>query len=153
MKRLNPETGKPFKVGYIKEDGLIFHGYVLSRMVDGMYAEHWLTPEARQRSVESKMRATVMRNRLNHKENKKFLNEYKVKMGCIDCGYKDNAVALDFDHVRGVKSFDISRRVNGSQHILVAEMSKCDIRCANCHRVITEQRRLHAKKTSTEATL
>jgi hypothetical protein len=52
---------------------------------------------------------------------------------CVDCGEADPRV-LEFDH-RGEKSFNISY---GLQHhawpLVLAEIEKCDVRCANCHR-------------------
>jgi hypothetical protein len=43
MKRLNPETGKPFKCGDVREDGKVFHSYFAKNKisVDGYYYEHW----------------------------------------------------------------------------------------------------------------
>jgi hypothetical protein len=45
MKRLNPETGKPFLRGFIRENGDIFYQY---RKVirNGYYIEYWLNPES-----------------------------------------------------------------------------------------------------------
>lgn len=62
--------------------------------------------------------------------------------GCVDCGEKDLRV-LDFDHVRGVKIDHIGRMVSGycSVSTLYAEIDKCEVRCANCHRRITSERK------------
>lgn len=44
MKRLNPNTGKPFKRGDQREDGLYFLGYTSSyTKKDGYFAEQWGT--------------------------------------------------------------------------------------------------------------
>lgn len=55
---------------------------------------------------------------------------------CIDCGEKD-PIVLEFDHRDpAMKVFSISRAIShgfGWSRAL-AEMEKCDIRCANCHR-------------------
>ena len=53
---------------------------------------------------------------------------------CVDCGETD-PVVLQFDHVRGEKSRDVmSMAGNGTPwHRIVAEIAKCDVRCANCH--------------------
>lgn len=59
---------------------------------------------------------------------------YKREHPCVDCGEVD-PIVLEFDHVRGIKKFDISKRDGGcSVSRLLAEIKKCDIRCANCHR-------------------
>jgi hypothetical protein len=47
MRRLNPETGKPFKVGDLREDGYIFKSYSPSKIKkDGFVHEDWRSPKA-----------------------------------------------------------------------------------------------------------
>lgn len=62
--------------------------------------------------------------------------------GCVDCGERDLRV-LQLDHVRGVKSFAISKAQHATKDIptFLAELDKCDVRCANCHQRVTYQRR------------
>lgn len=44
MKRLNPQTGKPFKRGDIKEDGKVFYGYNLKQPTKTkFFYEKWAT--------------------------------------------------------------------------------------------------------------
>jgi hypothetical protein len=75
-----------------------------------------------------------------------FVNSLKLEMGCVDCGYHQNPVVLEFDHRPGtVKMFDIGHGVGLSADRLLDEMAKCDVRCANCHRIKTHERR-EAKK-------
>lgn len=64
-----------------------------------------------------------------------FLLAYLASHPCVDCGEAD-IVVLDFDHVRGVKVMGIADLVAGvySFAALKAEVAKCDVRCANCHR-------------------
>ena len=55
---------------------------------------------------------------------------------CIDCGENDILV-LEFDHRdKKVKTGDINSiiRNSGSLEKLTEEISKCDVRCANCQR-------------------
>jgi len=65
----------------------------------------------------------------------------KLEAGCADCGYNKHPEALDFDHVRGEKSFAIATGRNYSLSRLLDEIDKCDVVCANCHRVRTADRR------------
>jgi hypothetical protein len=48
---------------------------------------------------------------------------------------------MDLDHVRGRKEFKVSEVVQKAYSIslerLQAEIAKCDVVCANCHRVRT----------------
>jgi hypothetical protein len=76
------------------------------------------------------------------KEKREILGQYKLKLGCIDCGYNKNPVALDFDHV-GEKLFGIAESVKSqSMETIMEEVLKCEVRCANCHRIKTQERRL-----------
>lgn len=73
-----------------------------------------------------------------------LVTEYLLKHPCVDCGIKDLLV-LDFDHIkeRGEKLFTIGyqkNRTTFSKQELFAEMSKCEVRCANCHRRKTVER-------------
>jgi len=72
---------------------------------------------------------------------RKFLGEYLLLHPCVDCGNGDLRV-LEFDHVRGVKLFSISDAVRRqlSQKKIEEEILKCDVRCANCHRIVTAER-------------
>lgn len=65
-----------------------------------------------------------------------------LKSGCVDCGFTDIR-ALQFDHVRGTKRDSISRMVRQgtSDALLRAEIAKCEVRCANCHMIVTVARR------------
>lgn len=68
------------------------------------------------------------------------INELK-RVPCADCGGRFNPWQMDFDHVRGVKEADIARLViTGSTAKLRAEMAKCEVVCANCHRQRTHER-------------
>ena len=66
-----------------------------------------------------------------------FLSRYKLAAGCIDCGYNAHACALDFDHVVGEKLFAVSSMRTTRLRNLIAEIDKCVVRCANCHRIKT----------------
>ena len=53
---------------------------------------------------------------------------------CVDCG-ESRPLRLEFDHVSGKKDFAISdgiRKGMAWEKILI-EISKCDVRCSNCH--------------------
>jgi hypothetical protein len=61
---------------------------------------------------------------------------------CSDCGGRFPRVCMDFDHVRGVKVQSISRMIHESYpwDAILEEIAKCDVVCANCHRVRTATR-------------
>ena len=69
-----------------------------------------------------------------------MLRIIKQEMGCIDCGYDANPVALEFDHVRGDKLFNLS--TGGAWRSITAvqtELEKCVVRCSNCHHIRSEK--------------
>ena len=66
----------------------------------------------------------------------------KKRVPCADCGVSFPYYVMDFDHVRGLKAFDIGaslRNKNFAQ--LKEEVEKCEVVCANCHRVREHKRR------------
>lgn len=60
---------------------------------------------------------------------------YLASHACVDCG-ESEPIVLDFDHVRGTKTGNVSDLVAGRATVaaITAEIAKCEIRCANCHR-------------------
>jgi len=89
------------------------------------------------------------RNIITRKRNRKHIANIKSQAQCVDCGEK-NPVVLDFDHVRGEKLGDVSNMVNQSYGIeaLEKEIEKCEIRCSNCHRIVTHNRRIEKKSNA-----
>ena len=64
---------------------------------------------------------------------------YKLLHPCMDCGISDPRV-LDFDHVRGDKLFQVQSGKYKVMSVILAEIEKCDVVCANCHRIRTQER-------------
>ena len=63
-------------------------------------------------------------------------------VACADCGGRFAQCAMDFDHRDPTtKVRAVTRMINGSTDRMLAEAAKCDIVCANCHRLRTFQRR------------
>lgn len=55
---------------------------------------------------------------------------------CADCGGRFHPQSMDLDHRDGLqKAFDVSRGKLFGIERLRAEIAKCDVVCANCHRV------------------
>src|SRR5258708_2421712 len=77
-----------------------------------------------------------------HKRNKeqtiirhKYIGDYLSTHSCVDCGEKDILV-LEFDHKdRKEKEIGISNTIRQGYSIkrLIKEISKCEVRCFNCH--------------------
>ncbi|MET0664959.1 MAG: hypothetical protein ABW008_05335, partial [Acidimicrobiales bacterium] len=72
-------------------------------------------------------------------ERARFLVGYFADHPCMDCGERDPLV-LEFDHLSD-KRFMIARGLRDkSWEALLAEMAKCEVVCANCHRRRTATR-------------
>jgi hypothetical protein len=67
----------------------------------------------------------------------------KKHYGCKDCGYSDHAQALQFDHIDDNKKASVSNLIRSdySWKTILEEINKCEIRCANCHAVMTANRK------------
>jgi hypothetical protein len=64
------------------------------------------------------------------------LREIKLDRGCDRCGYGDHPAALDFHHRDPAeKEFQIGGNQNLAWTRVLAEIAKCDVICANCHRI------------------
>lgn len=75
-----------------------------------------------------------------HVRVRQFVNEQKIGKPCIDCGNTFPPVAMDFDHRPGeVKIKDVAKIFTFAA--ATAEIAKCDLVCACCHRIRTWQRR------------
>lgn len=73
---------------------------------------------------------------LKMKRRREILDRYKIKKGCIDCGYNANPYALQWDHRDPLtKVCTPHRMASYSLKNIIAEARKCDIRCANCHSI------------------
>jgi hypothetical protein len=80
--------------------------------------------------------ARATRRKLSiHKEWREIVEATKAQP-CADCKKSYPTYVMDFDHVRGVKRFNIGhgRKLGLNIERLRDEIAKCDVVCANCHR-------------------
>ena len=68
--------------------------------------------------------------------NRAYVNDAKALVGCRRCGIKDHRV-LDFHHL-GDKDSAIAFAVQDGWSLkrIQAEIEKCVVLCANCHRIV-----------------
>jgi len=68
-------------------------------------------------------------------ENTEKLLEYLKYHPCVDCGESD-PVVLEFDHLkREDKEYQISAMMRDyTWGQILGEITKCEVRCANCHK-------------------
>ena len=96
--------------------------------------------ENNKEEINAKRRGGTEASRARGKQRTQALARIK-DVPCTDCGNTFPPCCMDFDHVRGKKTFAISLCGNRSWKRVLKEIKKCDIVCANCHRIRTAQRR------------
>jgi hypothetical protein len=75
-----------------------------------------------------------------------MLRLIQLAIGCVDCGVNGDWRILEWDHVpeRGDKVSSPSTLAKRSFAVLMTEVEKCDVVCANCHSIRTHERRQYA---------
>lgn len=69
-----------------------------------------------------------------------ILNLFKSTEPCVDCGKVYPWQCMEFDHCRGIKSRGVASLDSAGALLQQAEAEKCDLVCANCHRLRTYER-------------
>ena len=111
-------------------------------------------PDGRQARCRDCCKAWYAANSEGHKVNvaarnarlrtvaRQWVADYLLANPCVDCGEAD-VRCLDFDHRPGEeKAKEIAKLVMEAVSVrrIQAEIAKCDVRCANCHRQRTAER-------------
>jgi hypothetical protein len=94
------------------------------------------------RNKEKHVKQAMQRTQRVRAELRQWIRDYLTSHPCVDCGETDYLV-LEFDHVRGRKKAsvcDLIVRHGCGLKTLVAEIKKCEVRCANCHRRATAKK-------------
>ena len=102
------------------------------KLKDGTYGEHYRY--SRCKKCTSKIRNSSTDDKQN------FIKNLKEKTPCADCGKHYPYYVMQFDHLRD-KLFNIASNTGKYKNVLLAEIDKCEIVCANCHAVRTYNRR------------
>ena len=105
------------------------------------YARGYYDKTASKHRVVGDRPAYMRRLHVRHKE---WLVEAKARP-CADCGGSFAACCMEFDHVRGSKRHNLAEMSSWSRAAVLEEMLKCEVVCANCHRIRTERRRAARK--------
>lgn len=85
-------------------------------------------------------------NDKRHASFRQLLRELKA-VPCADCNGSFPSYVMDFDHVGDDKLINVSMAVKLGRRRLLAEVAKCEVVCANCHRQRTQDR-LMASRSS-----
>jgi pyruvate-formate lyase-activating enzyme len=94
-----------------------------------------------ERARRLKARVYAARRRVRHRE---WMLNQKLDNPCADCGEictRYNYPAFHWDHLpEFVKQFQISDSYRYPIAKILAEIAKCQLRCANCHAIMTYER-------------
>jgi hypothetical protein len=83
----------------------------------------------------------IERQRARWRANAALLDQLR-DVPCTDCGGRYPPCAMDFDHPDPAGKVEgVTRLISKGTHRMLAEVAKCDIVCANCHRSRTRRRR------------
>ncbi len=89
----------------------------------------------------------IEKNYRRREELRKYVRDLKMSTACKDCGESYPYYVMDFDHLEN-KEFSISRLVYANNKTkLRFELEKCEIVCANCHRIRTYERLVRARSS------
>lgn len=118
-----------FSVNKSKKDGLNYR----CKVCQNKYFKEYY-----KKNKKKHLKAVRKRNKRVEKELKSFIDSLKQKP-CLDCGVQYPPCVMDFDHVTGTKKFAIAMaaRLGASKKKVLKEIQKCELVCANCHRIRT----------------
>lgn len=126
--RAEPEVS--FGIHRSRKSGLQSYCRECKKHVNSLhYSENKSYYQLKARSWERKQRLQI----------NKFLLLLK-SAPCTDCNQHFPPMAMDFDHIRGEKKFNISEAWKRNFDLVKEELAKCELVCSNCHRVRTASR-------------
>lgn len=91
--------------------------------------------------LEEHRKAIKVRQARVKQESRKFIFDFLRTHPCVDCGIADVRV-LEFDHVSGTKVKGVGSMISFGYSLpkIEEEIAKCEVRCRNCHIIVTYQR-------------
>jgi hypothetical protein len=96
-------------------------------------------PGAEEARIKERERS-VARIAQRRRNNAEWVRSFKIHHGCADCGYNTEPHLLQFDHLPGtVKTANVSALVSENRSLkkIQAEVAKCEVVCAACHKIRT----------------
>lgn len=82
----------------------------------------------------------IEKARRQDKKRRDFIRSLRERP-CADCGVQYPWYVMEFDHLpEFVKSASVTRLQKRSMKVLMEEVAKCEVVCANCHCVRTYNR-------------
>lgn len=98
---------------------------------------------ANRKSYEKNKTKVMARNKAVRQQQRAAILEHKHNTPCTDCKKIFHPYIMEFDHRDAdTKRFSIGRTGRRSNPTIQDELEKCDLVCANCHKLRTFKRRL-----------
>lgn len=116
------------------KDGLNGKCKSCKRAYDNLFHENRSKDKKDSKYIKQKARLDTIRE---------FLNVYLDNKVCNHCG-DNRKVVLEFHHIRN-KEFNLADSIRKSIPKIKKELEKCEILCANCHRIVTANERNYFK--------
>ena len=107
------------------------------------------------------MEISTLNNKQTIEFRKKWIDIYKVSVGCYLCGYNRNPASLCFDHLPDFEKAEVTKNgcskrscaggmfmLYGKKYdveILIREIKKCRVLCHNCHMECTHKKGIGTK--------
>lgn len=98
--------------------------------------------EVRLAQASQQGRKYTKRDSYTKRQKMDMIRSMKESTPCADCGQKFPAYVMDFDHRPGVvkvAGIATMARMTFTWQDILTEISKCDLVCANCHRIRTHE--------------
>ncbi len=133
-----------FSVGYRRKDGSVNHRSWCKLCVNKFSHKNYMknSPQVKKRYTGDFDMGHYGKQR--YIEFREWIDKLRSEP-CTDCKKKYPAVCMDWDHVRGTKVKAICQMWSMTREKVVEELAKCELVCANCHRIRTYTRR-HAER-------
>ena len=96
----------------------------------------WECKKCVRQRYQKNRKAICRYNNERNQQNQRMINKAKNKP-CADCHIIYPSCVMDFDHVRGCKEFNLGTSCCRSEKNILKEIDKCEVVCANCHRLRT----------------
>jgi hypothetical protein len=90
-----------------------------------------------------KNRSAILKKNIREK-----IRSLKAGSPCLDCGVRYPSYVMQFDHISNNKNFSIGNadRLGISEQVVLKEIDKCELVCANCHCQRTHDRLLKSNQ-------
>lgn len=120
----------------------MFSKHAKSKRGDGLQDRCKACVKAYYDANKEKHKARTSKNSRDRRIKMRPIYQEMKNKPCVDCGIQYPPYVMDFDHIGTDKIENVSKLMNSgiSQAKVLLEIAKCELVCANCHRIRTWER-------------